>query len=109
MADSCSDPAPSPLSVKAAGIESIGLAPQLLVTVNSIDRHVNRRSGTDLLIAKLHVSPRRADDQCRRRIEAHRFLYDLARVSERVYMVWMNRTASVAAAISRLTRRSTSG
>jgi hypothetical protein len=34
------------------------------VTVNSIDRHVNGRSGTDMLGAQRDVAPGLADDQC---------------------------------------------
>ena len=79
---------------KAARIKSIGLAPQRLVTVNSIDRHVNGRSGTDMLGAQRDVAPGLADNQCRGRIEAHGFLYDLIRITERIDMGRTNRTAS---------------
>ena len=81
------------IRLKAAGIEPLRLAPKLLVAVHGINGHVDRRSGSDQLIAKLHVSSRRPDYQRHWRIEADRLLNDLARVGERVDVFCMNGAA----------------
>ena len=80
--------------LKTAWIEPLWFAPQFIVTVNSINGHIDCRSGADLLVTEPYIAPRGPDDQCRGRIEAHRFLDYLIRINEGVDMAWTNGTTS---------------
>ena len=59
-----------------------------------INGHIDCRSGADLLVTEPDIAPRGPDDQCRGRIEAHRFLDYLIRINEGVDMAWTNGTTS---------------
>ncbi len=64
------------------------------MAVYGINGYVNGRTGSDLLVIKHNIFPRRTRDQRRGRIKAHQFLYNLVRANEIVDMVGTDRTTS---------------